>query len=260
MSFDDRPTAGVVVIGDEVLGALVEERNLAFVLGRLRALGVRCARVAIVPDEPAEIGATVVEQARRFDYVFTSGGVGPTHDDVTIDAIAAAFGRRVVESQELVRRMEGHLGRGLSEGHRRMARIPDGAELVPATGSGWPALRLGNVFILPGVPELMRAKFRAVERLLSGRRLWAGELFLAAHEAEICELLGELAAAHPNAHVGSYPEMGPSGWTLRLAVESVSEGAARGAFDALDDALGELVERRLPPALQPAPDEPTAGP
>ncbi len=246
MRSDGRPTAGVVIIGNEVLSGKVVEQNAGFFIRRFRALGTRLARLAMIEDDLDEIAATVREQSDRFDFVMTSGGVGPTHDDVTMTAVARAFDVPLVDDPELLARMQRHLGDGLTEGHRRMARIPDGGRLLGAVSLPWPTVVVRNVYIFPGVPSLLAAKFKDIEHLFAGREVWNAALHLGADEASICEALDRVVAAHPDVEIGSYPRLEAGRWHLRLTVESVDPDAVTLACAALRDALGSDVLREEP--------------
>lgn len=228
-------SAGVVIIGNEVLSGKVEEQNAAFFITRLRELGVRLREMAFIEDDHAAIGATVRRMSERYDVVCTTGGIGPTHDDITIDAVAAGFGVPVVESPELVRAIAATLGPQMHSGHRRMARVPEGAIPLPTSGRvAWPLIRFANVWLFPGIPWLVRARFDDLARLLgAGPTTWLGALTLAAQEADICEALDALVARHPAAEIGSYPTWNAGHWTVRLTVEGTSEPSIHAAWDDL---------------------------
>lgn len=225
-------TAGIVIIGNEVLSGKVVEQNAAFFVAELRAIGVRLREVAFIEDDRAAIGAAVRRMADAYDVVCTTGGIGPTHDDVTIDGIAAGFGVAVSESPDLVRAIEATLGPRMLPGHRRMARIPDGAVPLPTGGRvAWPLIRLANVWIFPGLPWLVRARFTDLARHLgAGPTTWLGALLLAAQEADIVEALDALVLRHGATEIGSYPAWSEGHWTVRLTVEGTSEAAVHAAW------------------------------
>src|SRR6476660_8212262 len=153
------PTAGIVIIGDEILSGKFVEENAAFLIGELRALGVDLRRIAVIPDDLDDIAATVADASRRFDYVFTSGGVGPTHDDVTMAAIARAFDTTVTRHPDLEAKIRGYWKDKLADANLRLADVPTGSELVYGKDQIWPVVCYRNVYILPGVPALFRRKF-----------------------------------------------------------------------------------------------------
>src|SRR5690242_15560886 len=166
------PTAGIVIIGDEILSGKFVEENAAFLIGELRALGVELRRITVIPDDLEDIAATVRDASAKHDHVFTSGGVGPTHDDVTIAAIAHGFGVGVTRHPELEAKVRGYWKDKLADANLRLADVPTGSELVypaarsesgplPTRGNDqlWPVVCFRNVYILPGVPALFRRKF-----------------------------------------------------------------------------------------------------
>ena len=156
------PTAGILVIGEEILSAKVEEENARYLVRELRELGVAVRRIDIIPDEIDEIAEAVRGMSGRYDHVFTSGGVGPTHDDVTMAAVAKAFGLRPARNLELEAKIRSAMGSNLHERDLRMADIPDGARLLygpDGNRARWPVVAVKNVYVLPGVPEIFRLKF-----------------------------------------------------------------------------------------------------
>src|SRR5437868_15352976 len=166
------PTAAILLIGNEILSGKVEEENARFLTRELRALGVALRRIEVVPDVTDEIAASVRALADRFDFVFTSGGVGPTHDDVTLHAVAEAFGMKVHRHPDLEALLRAGYGDRLHERDLRMADIPTGARLEYGPGgrhadarAPWPVIVVRNVWILPGVPTIFRRKFEAVREL-----------------------------------------------------------------------------------------------
>src|SRR5262245_48845972 len=149
-------TAAVLLIGDEILSGKVEDENARFLIGELRELGVALRRIEVIPDTIEEIATSVLRCADGFDHVFTSGGVGPTHDDRTMEGIARAFESRLVRHPTIERLLREHFGESLVERNLRMADIVEGAELVVTDSSSWPVVFVRNVCVLPGVPELFR--------------------------------------------------------------------------------------------------------
>jgi molybdenum cofactor synthesis domain-containing protein len=238
---DDRPTAAVAVIGNEVLAGKVVEQNAAFLVRRFRELGVRLLRVEFIPDDPEDIGQTVRRLAELADVVCTTGGVGPTHDDVTIDAVAAAFGVPTHHDPTLLALVERYFGQDTNHAHRRLALVPDGAVLVGGVGPPWPTIQFHNIYILPGIPKLMAAKFEALAHRFVGRELFAGAVEVSGQEADICDALDAIVAAHPDAEIGSYPRREAEGWRIRLTVESLSEDTAERALAELESVLRDRV-------------------
>ncbi|HTJ80579.1 MAG TPA: molybdopterin-binding protein, partial [Polyangiaceae bacterium] len=159
----EAPTARAVIVGNEILTGKISDKNLGVLARTLRGLGVRLTGAATVPDDLGIIAREVKKAAEGHDWVFTSGGVGPTHDDVTIDAVARAFGKPVVVSRELDRLIRVTYGERLRDGHLLMARVPKGAKLVASTEIPWPVVLMKNVWVLPGVPEIFELKMKLVE-------------------------------------------------------------------------------------------------
>src|SRR5262250_2457921 len=165
-------TAGIILVGNEILSGKIADANAAYLCRELRSLGVDVRRIAVIPDEIQLIAQEVAAFSRAHDVVFTSGGVGPTHDDVTIEGVALAMGAKVVRHPMLVGLLERHFKDRLNESHLKMAEIPEGAELVGGETIRFPTVLMGNVYVLPGVPEIFRQKFDAIRRSTSRTCSW----------------------------------------------------------------------------------------
>lgn len=201
-------TAACVVIGDEILSGRTQDKNVAQLASWLNVQGIRLAEVRIVPDVEGAIVEAVNALRARNDYLFTTGGIGPTHDDITVDAIAAALGVTVVVHPEARAVLEGYYARrgGLTDARLRMARVPEGAELIPNRMSGAPGIRIGNLFILAGVPHITAGMLDALTGTLEGGLPVLSRTVGAwVAESEIADLLGETEHAHPGVAIGSYP-------------------------------------------------------
>jgi molybdenum cofactor synthesis domain-containing protein len=201
-------TAGMLVIGDEILSGRTQDRNVAPVASWLNLQGIRLAEVRVVPDDVARIAEAVNALRGRYDYLFTTGGIGPTHDDITVDAIAAALGVPVVVHPRARAALEAYYaGRGGATAARlRMARVPEGAELIENAASGAPGIRLGNIFILAGIPHVAAMMLEALSgRLEGGRPMLSRTIGCWVPESEVAETLGETERAHPDCQIGSYP-------------------------------------------------------
>ena len=202
-------TAALAVIGDEILSGRTQDRNVAQVATWLNEQGIRLAEVRIVPDDAAKIAETVNELRERHDYLFTTGGIGPTHDDITVDAIAAAFGVPVVVHPEARALLEDYYRDrpgGLNESRLRMARVPEGAELIFNPSTAAPGVKLGNVYILAGVPYIAASMLEALTgKLEGGRPMVSVTVGARAAESEVADLLRETEEAHPGVAIGSYP-------------------------------------------------------
>lgn len=243
MSHDTQRTAAVVIIGNEVLSGKVKEANSIFLIRRFRELGVRLGRVEIVPDEVAEIGRAVLSAAETYDIVITTGGVGPTHDDITMASIAAAFQVDVVRHPDLLHLVETFFGASTTEAHRTLADVPRGSHLVGQERPPWPSVCFQNVYILPGIPKLMQARFDVFASSFAGPPIFYGALELQAFEAEICDLLNDVVIANPTVEIGSYPRRESGVWFVRLTMEGpVLEEVVR-TLTHLHDALGDRVHR-----------------
>ena len=226
-------TAAALVIGNELLSGKVQEANLLELARTLRALGVRLIRAVFVPDEIDTIAAAVRELRERADVVFTSGGVGPTHDDVTVEAVARAFGVEAVIEPSLAALLRDVYGERCTDAHLRMALVPSGAELVSSPDVRWPTPLIGNVYILPGVPEIFRMRLDAVRSHLTGPRPFVSRaVFLSLDEPELTNALNQVVAAHPDVEVGSYPKWFDPSYKTKITFDGADEAAVNRAFAA----------------------------
>ncbi len=226
-------TAGIVVIGNEILSGKVTDTNSPFMASELRALGVELRRIATIPDELDVIGDTVREFSGAFDVVFTSGGVGPTHDDVTIEGIARGFDRPVIRHPELEAGLRRYLGDRLNAAHLKMAEVPEGAELVPDSSLGFPTVLFGNVYILPGIPEILHKKFESIRARFRDAPWHLHVIYTSQGESTIADSLNQVVSEFPDLMLGSYPKIGDAEYLVKLTIESKDEAYARRAFDRL---------------------------
>ncbi len=241
-------SAGIVIIGDEILSGKFADENAPFLIGQLRPLGVSLRRVAIIPDEVADIAGTVRDFAERFDYVFTSGGVGPTHDDITMAGIARGFATRVVRHPELEATLRDYMGESLTEAHLRFAEVPDGARLVFGDGATWPVVAFENVYILPGVPSIFQRKFLAIRQQFRGEPFSLGRLYCSGDESDLARHLSEVVERFPEVKLGSYPREDARDFKVIVTVESLDEARARDAFAELKARLEHVLVDDEPPA------------
>ncbi len=201
-------TAGLIVIGDEILSGRTHDKNIAQVASWLQVQGIRLAEVRVVPDIEARIVDAVNALREAYDYLFTTGGIGPTHDDITVDAVAAALGVPVVihpEARAILERYYETRG-GLNEGRLRMARVPEGAELIPNRMSGAPGIRRGNLFLMAGVPHITAGMLDALTgELEGGAPLLSETLGGWIPESEVADILRRTEAAFDTCQIGSYP-------------------------------------------------------
>lgn len=236
--------AAALLIGSELLSGKVRDENLQVLAKTLRSIGVELARVVFCPDERSVIERDVKELSRQFDLVVTSGGVGPTHDDITMEAVAAGLEKHVELSPKMRDLLETRYG-SLSETHLSMAMLPQDAQLLEGGDSGdWPIVVVDNVWIFPGVPELFRAKLATLRKHLQGPgQFHSQELYLKAGEIEIKQRLDELVSAHPEVEVGSYPKWFDARYKTKVTFDGRSQEAVQLAFDDASRRFTELVVR-----------------
>jgi len=241
------PTAGIVIIGDEILSGKFVEENAAFLIGELRALGVDLRRITMVPDLEGDIVETVRDASARYDHVFTSGGVGPTHDDITIAAIAHAFGVGVERHPDLEAKVRGYWKDQLAEANLRLADIPSGSELVYGKDQVWPVVCYRNVYILPGVPTLFRRKFVDIRDRFRAEPVTAARLYLDIEEGELAPYLDAVVAAHPSVKIGSYPRFSEKDFRVLVTLEGARGDEVAAAYTALVAATGARLVRSETP-------------
>jgi molybdenum cofactor synthesis domain-containing protein len=213
-------TAAVLIIGDEILSGRTQDTNLRDIAKYLGVHGVDLAEARTVPDIMEEIIAALNALRARYDYVITTGGIGPTHDDITADAVAAAFGVELYEHPEILELMTARFGAELNAARRRMARVPVGGDLVKNPVQGPPGFTIGNVFVLAGVPQIMRGMLEDV-----GPRLRSGAVVISrtvrvegSGEGALAAPLEAVAKAHPAMSLGSYPFYGEGGFGSNLVL------------------------------------------
>jgi molybdenum cofactor synthesis domain-containing protein len=234
------PTAAIVIIGNEILTGKFADENAPFLLTRLRALGCDLGRIVTIPDTLDGIAAEVSAAAARFDWVFTSGGVGPTHDDLTFPGIAQAFGVALQRHAALERILKEKLGDRCNEAALRMAEVPEGAQLWWDGDFPYPQVVMRNVVILPGVPSLLRRKFDAVAHRFAGVPLAVRRITTLRSEPEIADALTDAAGRWPGVAIGSYPRWDERPATVIVTMESRDEAALV--------ACESFLSARVPPA------------
>jgi len=241
-------TAGVLVIGDEILSGRTKDKNIGTIADVLTEIGICLREVRIVADIEADIVEAVNALRKRYDYVFTTGGLGPTHDDITADAMAAAFGVGISEDPRAIALLLERLGpQNLNEARRRMARIPHGAELVDNELSKAPGFWIGNVIVMAGVPAIMKIMLDAVSpRLARGPRMIA-ETIVAGNipEGAYAGDLSAVAAANPDLSIGSYPSIRDGTFHNEIVVrgtDATKVGAVAAAISAI---VARLAKERV---------------
>jgi len=241
MSKDRVWTAALVVIGDEILSGRTQDKNVAQIALWLNDHGIRLAEVRIIPDDMERIAATVNELRAAHDYLCTTGGIGPTHDDITVDAIAAAFGVPVIVHPEARKILEDYYRDrpgALTESRLRMARTPQGAQLLANPSSGAPGVRLGNVFILAGVPHIAASMLAALTgKLEGGRPVVSVTVGARAPESDVADLLRETEEAHPGVAIGSYPFFKDGRYGANFVIRSEDGDLARTTGEELSHKL-----------------------
>ena len=229
-------TAGILLIGNEILSGKITDANAAYLCRELRALGVEVRRITVIPDEVDLIAAEVRAFSAEYDVVFTSGGVGPTHDDVTIEGVARALDVPVIREPRLVRVLEGYFKGRLNEARLKMAEVPQGAELTADGELVFPAVVVRNIYILPGVPEIFRQKFDSLKERFRETPFHLCCVYVSMGEGTLADHLNELLAAHPELMLGSYPEFSNPEYKVKVTLESKDRGY-------LDAAVGRFLDR-----------------
>jgi molybdenum cofactor synthesis domain-containing protein len=239
MSQADPVTAAILVIGDEILSGRTEDINTAYIAKFLGALGIDLREARVVPDVEVEIVAALNALRARYTYVFTTGGIGPTHDDITFEAVAAAFGVGLYYHPEAMAMMAARYKPGeFNEMRQRMARLPIGAELVKNSVSVAPGVRIGNVFVMAGVPMIMRAMLEDIApRLKKGAVVHSTTVEARTQEGRIAAALMALQAQYKDVAIGSYPFYRADGTGVQLV--------ARGRDSARVEAAAQAIEQLL---------------
>jgi molybdenum cofactor synthesis domain-containing protein len=242
-------TAALLVIGDEILSGRTKDKNIGYIAEYLTGIGIDLREVRVVPDVEEEIVGAVNALRGRYTYVFTTGGIGPTHDDITADAIAKAFGVGIDHDPRAVSMLqERYQPHELNEARLRMARIPDGSDLVENPISRAPGFRLGNVFVMAGVPSIMQAMMDNIApNLETGARMIVETIETQGlAEGIYAEGLGQVASSHEGVSIGSYPSFSASGFRNQIVVRGKDPVAVAAAVSAVHDLLGRLHGDRAP--------------
>jgi molybdenum cofactor synthesis domain-containing protein len=242
MSTDRIWTAALVVIGDEILSGRTHDRNIAQVASWLQVQGIRLAEVRVVPDIEARIVEAVNALRAAHDYLFTTGGIGPTHDDITVDAVATALGVPVVVHPEARAILEAYYATrgGLNEARLRMARVPEGAQLIPNGLSGAPGIQIENVYLMAGVPHIAAQMLDALTGTLEGGApLLSETIGCWVPESEVADILRDVERAHANCVIGSYPFFREGRVGANFVIRSTEPQDLASCVDTLSEALAE---------------------
>jgi molybdenum cofactor synthesis domain-containing protein len=235
-------TAGLLVIGDEILSGRTKDKNIGYTADYLTAIGIDLNEVRVVSDEESAIVAALNALRANYDYVFTTGGIGPTHDDITADCVAKAFGVALPyhpDAVEILKQRMAKTGGELNEARLRMARIPEGAQLIVNKVSGAPGFWIGNVIVMAGVPSVMQAMLDEVApKLKTGAKLISATIRADAKEGDVGTELGAIAKAHPETIIGSYPffdeKLGPN---TNIVVRARDPEKLKAVKEAVEDML-----------------------
>ena len=232
------PSAAGIIIGDEILSGKFRDQNGPYLIHRLRTLGVDLRHLATINDDVERIGDEVRACSERYDHVFTSGGVGPTHDDRTFSGVARAFGVELSPHPELVALL--HAAGLTNDAAMRMAIVPEGVDLVFETASRYPTLRMHNVWILPGVPRLFQMKFELISHHVRGQAVRTVKLFTRSRETEIAAHLTAVQDEIPDVDIGSYPRFGEGDWRVIVTVDGRDDAAVDRAVQRLHEGVSFL--------------------
>ncbi len=226
-------TAGLIIIGNEILSGKVADTNSTFLAQQLRSVGVSLRRIVVIPDEVEVIADTVREYRAVFDVVFTSGGVGPTHDDVTIAGVARGLDRSVVRHPALESKLRRLFGSQINEARLKLAEVVEGTELLVEGKRTFPTFRVENIYILPGIPELFRQKLTAISGRFAVDPFYMRTVYTREPESAIAEFLNRTLDSFPDLLLGSYPKFDDPEYRVRITLESKDQECVERAFQAL---------------------------
>ena len=244
--------AGVIVIGNEILSGRTQDLNISYIGKRLEGLGIILSEVTIIPDIENDIINKVKAYSERYDYVFTTGGIGPTHDDITTVSIAKAFNVNVVRNKDAANRMEKHYQHSnLSEARLKMADIPEGAILINNHVSGAPAFQINNVFVLAGVPEIMRSMFDSlIEHLVSGPAILTSSVCTNLTESKLANGMSKIQEGCQAVSIGSYPFFKQGNLGVNIVLRSTDKGLLLSQHKLIEELVnnlkGQILETHLP--------------
>ncbi|MEJ2696269.1 MAG: competence/damage-inducible protein A [Candidatus Sulfobium sp.] len=238
-------TAGIIIIGNEILSGKVRDSNSFYLASELRSLGVKLMRITVIPDEIGIIGSEAAMFSQTYDYVFTAGGVGPTHDDVTMAGIAHGFGIKLIVHPALEQRFRRRYGDGCNEAIMKMAVVPEGTHIITHEGMRFPVMTFRNIFILPGIPEYLREKFTVIKERFRSSSYCLRKFFINADESDITAVLNSVVSENPDVSFGSYPVVGNPEYKVVVTAECKSDDLLGKAVKALEGRLPEDIVVRI---------------
>lgn len=238
-------TAGILIIGNEILSGKVRDSNSFYLAEELRSLGVSLMRITVIPDDISVIGSEAAAFSKNYDYVFTSGGVGPTHDDVTMAGIAHGFGIKLVAHPDLRQSFRRRYGVACNEAIMKMAYVPEGTQIITHEGMRFPVMTFRNIFILPGIPEYLREKFAVIREKFRSASYCLRKFFINAEESDITAALNSVVSENPGVSFGSYPVVGNPEYKVVVTAECKSTDLLGKAVEALLKELPENIIVRM---------------
>jgi FAD synthetase len=241
----DTKTAGIIIIGNEILSGKVHDSNSFYLASELRSLGVSLMRITVIPDEIGLIGSEAVMFSKNYDYVFTAGGVGPTHDDVTMAGIANGFGTKLIVHPVLEQRFRQRYGESCNEAIMKMAVVPEGTQIIIHEGIRFPVMTFRNIFILPGIPEYLREKFAVIRERFRSSSYCLRKFFINAEESDITSILNSAVSENPEVSFGSYPVVGNPEYKVVVTAECKSADSLGRAVEGLLRGLPEKIIVRI---------------
>ena len=244
MTTEPNKTASLLIIGNEILSGKTQDKNLNYIAKKLGDMGITFAEVRVVRDVENEIVEALNALRKKFDYVFTTGGIGPTHDDITIDAVAKAFGVAVKEHPVARKKLEDYYkerGAELNEARLRMAKFPEGAELIENPLTAAPGCKIENVFVLAGIPSIMQVMFDyASQSLQKGRKIHSQSIFCNLVEGNLASALTEIQNNNTDTEIGSYPYVYQGKYAVSLVVRSIDKDAVKRASEQIEEMVKKL--------------------
>ena len=222
-------TASLLIIGNEILSGRTQDKNLNYIAKKLSDIGIDFSEARVVKDIHEEIASAVNDLRSKYDYVFTTGGIGPTHDDITTESIALAFGVQKIKHPDAVNALENYYNNKeaeLNDARLRMAEIPEGAELIENPLTAAPGYKKDNVFVLAGIPSIMQLMFDfTLEKLDKGRKMFSRTISCDLIEGDIAKILGDIQESHEETEIGSYPFVHENKFAVSIVIRSFDESA-----------------------------------